>query len=204
MNEQAFRRPPTRAAEGLPRWRWTLAEFDRFIEVGLLTESDRVELIGGELIPMAAKGVRHENLRADLVQWLHDHVPASARVVTELGWRPDGETYCEPDILVLPRSVKSVSTAPAAGVLLLVEIADTTLHYDTGTKARLYARLGVREYWVIDTTKLVTRVHRGPNGDEGYGSVEEMPGSSALGATLAPELLVRLADFDAGLSDVAL
>ena len=51
------RREPTQAAEGMPRWRWTLAEFERFIELGILTEDDRVELIGGEIVPMASKGI---------------------------------------------------------------------------------------------------------------------------------------------------
>jgi hypothetical protein len=64
MNEitRPPRRMPTQAAEGPPGWRWTVAEFDRFIELGILTEDDRVELIGGELVPMAARGNRHENV----------------------------------------------------------------------------------------------------------------------------------------------
>ena len=56
-------RPTTQAAEGLPRWRWTLAEFDRFIDLGILDADDKVELIGGELVQMSAKGIAHENTR---------------------------------------------------------------------------------------------------------------------------------------------
>ena len=56
------RREPTQVADGLPRWRWTLAEFDRFVELGILSDDDRVELIGGEIVPMAAKGIAHESV----------------------------------------------------------------------------------------------------------------------------------------------
>src|SRR5262245_61664453 len=97
------RRDPTQAAEGLPRWRWTLAEFDRFVELGSLTEDDRVELIGGELVPMAAKGIRHESARGELQDWIARTLPPTVRVMVELGWRPDEETYCEPDLIVFPR-----------------------------------------------------------------------------------------------------
>ena len=75
MNEQSHRLPrrePTQAAKGLPRWRWTLAEFDRFIEIGILTKADKVELIGGELVPMSPRGVRHEDLKEDLQDWFQD------------------------------------------------------------------------------------------------------------------------------------
>jgi hypothetical protein len=48
-------RPTTQAAEGVPRLRWTLAEFERLTEFGILTEDDRIELIGGELVPMVAQ-----------------------------------------------------------------------------------------------------------------------------------------------------
>jgi Uma2 family endonuclease len=48
--------PTTQAAEGVPRFRWTLAAFERLSEVGILTEDDRVELIQGELVPMSPKG----------------------------------------------------------------------------------------------------------------------------------------------------
>jgi hypothetical protein len=62
-----------------------------------------------------------------------------------LGWRADGETYCEPAIVVFRRGTPSVSKVPPADVLLLIEIADTTMKYDSETKARLYAGLGVCE-----------------------------------------------------------
>ncbi len=201
MNEQLLRpnRLPTQAAEGLPRWRWTLTEFDRFIELGILTEDDRVELIGGELVPMAAKGLKHENVRGELHDWFVDRLPKNLRLREELGWRPNAETYCEPDLLIFPRAWRVFGKVPATDVALLVEVADTTLKFDLATKAPLYASLGVREYWVINAVNLETRVHRKPSA-RGYGYRRTFAKDNLLTPSLAPALAVRLQDLDAELA----
>lgn len=195
MSEVARHSPrrPTQAAEGLPRWRWTLDEFERFVELGVLSEDDRVELIGGELVPMAAKGIRHENVKSMQMDWLYRRLPESAQLSAELGWRPDGETYCEPDIVVFRRGTPSVSKVPSSDVLLLIEVADTTMKYDSETKARLYAGLGVAEYWIVDAQKLTTRVHLEPS-SSGYAVRRDEWPETRLVPSLVPELAVRLAD----------
>jgi len=188
------RREPTQAAEGLPRWRWTVADFDRLIAAGILTEDDRVELIGGELVPMAAKGIRHENIKALLSNWMMRRLPEDVFLVNELGWRPDDETYCEPDIIVVPRCrVPSKTTAPEA--LLVVEVADTTLKFDSKTKAALYSRLGVREYWIIDAATLKTHVYRKPTA-KGYRQKSTVAPRETLTPHLVPSIAVRLQDLE--------
>jgi Uma2 family endonuclease len=175
--------------------RWTLAEFERLIEVGILTEDDRIELIQGELVPMAAKGNRHELVRDELMDWMIRRLPETFRLSSEIGWRPPGaDTYVEPDLLICPRSLKGV-TVPPADVLLAIEVAHSSLKFDSTTKAKLYATLGVRDYWVVDAQALKTRVHREPSAD-GYASVVEVPPSEMLVPLLAAPLAVRLADLD--------
>ncbi|MGQ0672725.1 MAG: Uma2 family endonuclease [Hyphomicrobium sp.] len=194
MNEHVARRSqrsPTQAAEGLPRWRWTLAEFERFIELGILTEDDRVELIGGELVPMAAKGARHENLKAALTNWAYRRLPSELQLVIELGWRPDRETYCEPDLIFFPAEFRSVTRTPPNEVRLLVEVAESSLKFDTSTKAPLYARLGVKEYWVVNAVTLETRVHRKPSGDA-YEMVVTIGQDERLNPRWVPEIALRL------------
>lgn len=195
MNQHTSRstRPTTQAAEGVPRWRWTLADLDRFTELGILDGDDKVELIGGELVPMAAKGVAHETIRTDLADWLLGSVSRALRVEQELGWRPDDSTYCEPDIVVFPRKCRPVSTVPPAEVLLLVEVSDTTVKKDTSIKAGLYARLGVREYWVVDAHTRATTVHLEPSAN-GYRRKHKVPPNRALKPTLLNGLALRLAD----------
>lgn len=198
MNELAREpktRPTTQAADGVPRLRWTLAEFERLIELGIFTEDDRIELIEGELVPMAAKGNRHELVRDELMNWMMERKPATLRLSSEIGWRPpDADTYVEPDLLICPRALKGVTVAPAE-VLLAVEVAHSSLRFDSTTKAKLYAALGVREYWVIDAEMLTTRVHRQPSA-QGYGSVVEVPPSEILVPLLVAPLAVRLSDLD--------
>jgi Uma2 family endonuclease len=185
--------PTTQAAEGVPRLRWTLAGFERLIELGIFTEDDRIELIEGELVPMAAKGNRHELVRDELLNWMMDHKPASVRISAEIGWRPPGaDTYVEPDFLLCPRALKGVSVAPG-DVLLAIEVSHSSLRFDTTIKANLYARLGVRDYWVVDAETLAARVHREP-AEQGYGSVSEVPATEALTPLFVPALALKLAD----------
>jgi Uma2 family endonuclease len=187
--------PTTQACEGVPRLRWTLAEFERLIDLGIFTEEDRIELIQGELVPMAAKGNRHELVRDELMNWMMERKPATLRLSSEIGWRPPGaDTYVEPDLLICPRALKGVTVAPAE-VLLAIEVAHSSLRFDTTIKARLYAGLGVRDYWVIDAETLTTRVHREPSAS-GYASVVEVPPGETLVPLLAAPLAVRLADLD--------
>jgi Uma2 family endonuclease len=196
MNEiprQPRSRPTTQAAEGVPRLRWTLEEFERLTELGVFTEDDRIELIGGELVPMSPKGNRHEVLRDELMNWMIERLPGQGlRLSIEIGWRPGGDIYVEPDILVCPRSFKG-PTVPASEVLLAIEVADSSLRFDTSTKARLYAALGIREYWVINAKTLVTRVHREPEAT-GYRSSIEISAVEVLQPLLVPLLAVKLAD----------
>jgi Uma2 family endonuclease len=185
-------RPPTQAAEGLPRWRWTLDEFERFIELGIFSEADRVELIGGELVPMSPKGARHDNLRIFLQLALQRRVGERIAVLVEMGWRPDGAQYIEPDIVVAPLTSNPVQT-PATDVLLLIEVADSSLSYDLKVKSGVYAALGVGEYWVVDARRLVTHVHRIPSAG-GYASVATVEAGGELTADRIPGLTLRLAD----------
>ena len=112
---------------------------------------------------------------------------------TEPGWRPDAETYCEPDIVLFPKRLRHFGKVPGSDVLLLVEVADSTLKYDTAKKAPPYARLGVREYWVINAVNLDTRVHRKPT-SSGYGYRRKLTKDALLTPTLLPELALRLTD----------
>jgi Uma2 family endonuclease len=134
-------------------------------------------------------------LRDELLNWMIERVPGKGvRLSVEIGWRPGGDVYVEPDILVCPKSFKG-PTVPPAEVLLAIEVADSSLKFDTSTKARLYALLGIREYWVINAKTAVTRVHRDPS-KKGYGSVSEVAPNKVLKPLLVPSLALKLADLD--------
>lgn len=182
----------TRAAEGVARWRWTTAEIERMVRLGVFRDSDRFELIGGEIVPMASKGRRHEAVTDTLHELLTRRAPAGLWVSSERQFNLDDETFTDPDLVVRPSGVITYDLrAPAA--LLVIEVADTSLAYDLGAKASLYARFGVREYWVVDAWELETTVHRDP-GAEGYASVSKHARDTVLTPQLAPALAIRLAE----------
>jgi Uma2 family endonuclease len=189
-------RATTQAADGLPRLAWTVEEFDSLAEHGFFTEDDRIELIGGELVPMSPKGNRHEIVRGGLGQWLTRRLPAEINVYIEPGWRADAAHYLEPDVLIFPDS-HGLGDLPASEVLLIVEVAHSSLSYDTGRKAKTYAALGVREYWVVNAKTLETIVHLEP-GAEGYGSVSTYAPSETLAPLALPALTVCLGTLKIG------
>ena len=185
-------RPTTQVADGVPRLRWTVAEFERLAEFGFFTEDDRIELIGGELVPMAPKDNRRERVCGALHTWFRRSLPPEFDYHPEPGWHADETNYFEPDFLFGPEGFDRTSINPA-DVLLLIEVAHSSLAFDTTTKAGQYAALGVREYWVVNAVTLATRVHREP-APAGYGQVETAPADERLAALRIPSIVLKLAD----------
>lgn len=196
MNEIAS--PPqhrtTQTADGLPRLRWSLAEFERLSDLGFFGgiegPRERVELIDGELLPMHAKGGRHEWVRGEIHNCLGQLLSPDFRCYSEPGWRPGGDLYLEPEMIVCRAGFRP-STVPPADVLLLVEVADSSLAYDRGLKAKIYARLGVAEYWVVNARTLETHVHLAPSA-EGYGRQQTLGPTSMLRPTRLPHIEISL------------
>jgi Uma2 family endonuclease len=197
MNEifvPAPRRPTTQAADGLPRWRWTVAEIQKLAAARFFHEDERMELLGGEIVPMSPKGRRHELIREELTFRFTKLAPPGVFVAAEPQFNLSPDTYTVPDVLVRPAAIKTPDLR-AGDALLLVEVADTSLDYDLRTKVSLYASHGVREYWVINAMTLMTTVHRQPSGNS-YAFTEELPGDALLVPSLAPALAVSLSALD--------
>jgi Uma2 family endonuclease len=185
----------TTAAEGLPRRRFTVAEVEAMVAGGVIGEDERVELIGGELVPMSPKGLRHEVVKTALLdRWIRIR-PDECRLTPETTFRLSADTYLEPDVVIYSRSTGlKCLTGPSA--LLVVEIADFSLRCDMGRKAALYASFGVRELWVIDAVKLTTRLFRAP-AESGYGETRDFGASDRDVPLFAPEAFaLRLDELD--------
>jgi Uma2 family endonuclease len=187
----------TQAAEGLPRRRWSVAEIQEMVAKGILLEDERFELIGGEVVPMSPKGVRHERIKAALQQhWFPLIVGSPVNLLTETTLYVAKDEFYEPDFLFWPRSI-AIKDITAATSLLIVEVADTSIGYDLGIKAPTYARLGLPEYWVINARTLVTSIHREP-GSSGYPPPREAGPDELIEPLHVPQLGVRLADLGLG------
>jgi Uma2 family endonuclease len=145
---------------------------------------------------MAPKGNRHENVKTKLLNWILRRLPDELEISIELGWRPNQDTYLEPDILIFNNVAEPSRVAPS-DVLLAVEIAASSFGYDVGRKSQVYAELGIKDYWVIDAQTLTARVFREPSG-AGYQSVVEVPADGALVPLLVVPLALKLADLKIG------
>jgi Uma2 family endonuclease len=190
----------TRAAEGLPRRAFTAEDLRRMIDVGVIKEDERIELIEGELVVMASKGYAHEFVRAALTELLSDARPKGIRVLSEPTLQLEDNVVVEPDIAVFPRASFIESKAgfvrlPEGTILLLVEVAVTSLRYDKIRKAPLYARNGVREYWVVDANERKAWVYTKPTAN-GWSSMVEVGPEDELTTPAIPGLIIKLGELE--------
>jgi Uma2 family endonuclease len=185
----------TSAAEGLPRRRFTVADLEAMVQAGILDADERVELIGGELVPMSPKGDAHEDVKVPLVDhWIRRRTNDTA-VAQETAFRPSEFDYFEPDIIIFPRAIPRRMLKPQ-DILLIVEISDSSLRYDMNQKSLFYARLGIRELWVIDAVKRTTHVFLDPSAD-GYKISRDYSSAVIVTPVFAPSAFaLRLEDLE--------
>ncbi|SRR5579871_2259026 len=190
----------TTAAEGFPRRAFTVDDISRMIEAGIIGEDEKFELIEGEIVMMASKGIAHERIKSALLIAVSRALPDDLTMGVEVTLRLTDTTMLEPDIAVFPKRLFTKSSSGFAQLdpgeaILVIEVAGSSLAYDKGLKARLYARHRVREFWVVDANERTTWVHTGPSGD-GWSSVVKRGPHDALTTSALPGFSVSLSETD--------
>jgi len=197
MNQQ-LRSPAlsatTQAAEGLPRRRWSVAEIEEATRLGLFDEDERFELIGGEIVPMNAKGIQHELLKNALMYHFVRNSPAEFVCALETTFRLSDDSFVEPDFVFFRKADGLAALSPKTA-LLAVEVADSSLRWDLGRKARIYANFGIPELWVIDAATGTVHIHRKP-GLEGYESIHPCGEKDLVVSSSVPGLSVNLSQLE--------
>jgi Uma2 family endonuclease len=188
----------TTAAEGFPRRAFTVDEIGRVIEVGVIGEDERFELIEGEIVMLAAEGVAHERIKSGLNIAVVRALPHDLTVGVAVTLRLTDTVMLKPDIAVFPKELFKKSSEGFAQLdpgeaQLVIEVSASSLTYDKGLKARLYARHRVREFWVVDANTHTTWVHTGPNGDAWSSIVTRGP-QDALTTSALPGFSIRLSE----------
>jgi Uma2 family endonuclease len=165
------------ARHPVPRRRLSVAEFYRLTEIGVLLEGDRVELLEGQLVQMSAIGPRHALAVDALNEILVPAVTGRARVRVQNPVTLDEGSEPQPDFAVVTRQWPGYPKAhPApADIYLLIEVADSSFNTDSGAKRVIYAKAGVREFWIVDLIDNVVRVHRQPSGYDYLSVTNVMP-----------------------------
>ena len=173
----------------LQRWIFTVDEYHRMAEAGILTEDDRVELIDGEIIKMSPIGSRHVACVNRLNTLLSQRVGNAASVSVQNPISVDEYSEPEPDIALLqPRhDFYSRSLATSKDVLLTIEVADTSLEYDRTIKLATYARAGIPEAWIADLAGEVIEACSEP-----VNGVYQKVRRATRGEQLAPEKIPSL------------
>jgi Uma2 family endonuclease len=174
-----------------PRRAFTVDEILRMQDAGIIHEDENFELIEGEIVPMQAKNSLHERIKLALNRALSRSLPDALQLGIETTLYLSERTFIEPDLTVFPMMETQKVRGP--DILLAIEIADSSLAYDRGLKAQLYARYDVRELWVIDAKKPVTHIYKAPENGK-WTSVEIKGAEDALVHPIAPRFAVRLGE----------
>ena len=171
-----------------PRKRWTRAECAQVEALGLF-DGQHYELISGELVNKMGKNRRHTNTLMRVLWWLgrvfgEDFVNSESSIDVSTEDNPTNEP--EPDLIVLALPSATICENPRPEHLrLLVEVSDSSLSFDLGDKASLYARAGILDYWVFDTVKRRLIVHRDPR-DSKYQSIAVYSEHESVAPLAAP------------------
>ena len=194
-------RTPVRSGEGdstehVPtRRRFTVDEYHRMAEAGILHEDDRVELIEGEIVYMAAIGSRHFACVNNFTGRFATRLAGRAIVSVQNPVRLSSGSEPEPDLALLhPRPDNYAAALPGPDeVYLLVEVADTTLRYDRETKLPLYAESGIPEVWIVDLQRERVLVYRRPRAGD-YQQITTVERGGSLSPEAFPDLSLPVAD----------
>jgi len=180
--------------------RWTREEYLKMGDAGVFAPGERVELIEGEIVQMTPQ----KSLHASGVYVVHEvlrgvfAVGFIVRAQLPLALDPDSEP--EPDTAVVRGTWRHYVEAHPAVAVLVIEVSDTTLEFDRGPKAWMYAKAGIPEYWIVNLIGRVLEVHRDPgpvsegSTDHRYRSVQRLAPHQSIRPLGAPDREVRVAD----------
>jgi Uma2 family endonuclease len=179
--------------------RFTVDEYHRLAELGFLHEDDHIELIRGELIQMASKGTAHETCITLLIPVLVKLIDglATLRCQSPIQLSFDGEP--EPDFAIVQnRAGNYLDRHPTPeNILLVIEIADSSLSYDRDVKLPLYAEANIQDYWIFNLLDRHLEAYSDPyqfaTGRFGYLNRRIVTIDSAIALPTFPEQVLRLA-----------
>lgn len=177
-------------------WRFTIDDYHRMAEAGILDECARTELIDGQIVQMSAIGSKHVGCVNSLTALLTEQLPRGAAVVSvqnPIDIVPRHEP--EPDIVVARyREDYYRDAVPTPeDVLLVIEVADSSLGFDRGTKLPVYAAAGIAETWLVDIPGAAVERHTDP-AEGRYRLIVRAERGQVLESTVMPHVKLAVAD----------
>jgi Uma2 family endonuclease len=169
-------------------------EYHRMIAAGILGEDERVQLVDGLLVAMTPQGRPHAFVIQKLNRLLVRTLPDDFEVLTQLPLTLTDDSEPEPDLAVVKAQDAASRTEHPTTALLIIEVAGESLRFDRRSKAALYARAGVPEYWIVNLSEAAIEVHRGPDAAAGaYGTTLVCRRGEILTTDVVPGIRVEIA-----------
>jgi len=175
---------------------FTVEDYHRMAAAGILSEDDRLELLEGEIVRMAPVGGRHIAAVAELTRLLGRQLPEELRLLVQSPVRLGTTSEPQPDLAVVHAAALGEDPPGPHDVLLVVEVADTSLRVDREVKLPLYGRAGIPEAWLVDLQGGRVERHteptpRGYRRLEVYDRGEELASASLPGIRLPVDAVLR-------------
>jgi Uma2 family endonuclease len=180
----------TRAREEVRRRRFTVEEYHRMGEVGILRVDERVELIEGEIVEMNPIRSRHAACVRALTRLMGRSLGDGLLLDVQNPVRLNGGVETQPDLAVIRAQDYRESLPGSEDVVLAIEVSDTTLRYDRNVKLPLYARAGIREAWIVDLPNEAVERHNEPS-EDGYLRMERVGRGRSLTSEVLPNLTLQ-------------
>jgi len=179
--------------------RWTRQEYDRLIELGVLDEDEPIELLAGRLVVREPQRTPHAMATQLAAEALRTAFGPGWSVRVQLPIALDAESEPEPDVAVVHGSPRDYPTEHPAAPVLIVEVAHDSLRSDRILKARLYARAGIGDYWIVNLVDRVLEVHRSParqrpGRSAAYTDVRRVSAQEVVTPLAAPSARIVVAD----------
>ena len=172
--------------------RFSRAEYDRLIELGVFQPGEPIELIGGELMVAEPQGASHYTALMKTAKALEAAFGPGWEVRPQGPIGLDDDSEPEPDVAVVPGGPDDYATAHPARPVLTVEVSESSLAVDRQHKGSLYARAGLADYWVLNLVYRVLEVYREPVRDAAapfgwrYARAEVLDASARVAPLAAP------------------
>lgn len=146
------------------RRKFTIDEYHKLVDLGFFTENDRVELIRGEIIEMAPKRTPHSVCNSLLWKQLYDLIGKQSEIRVQEPITLLTNSEPEPDVVIAKKKADNYLSAHpiVEDIILVIEIADSTLKFDRETKLSLYAEAGIDNYWIVNLVENHLEVYTNP------------------------------------------
>lgn len=180
--------------------RWSRIEYERLIDLGVFQPSDPIELIGGELMVAEPQGAPHYTSIRKTARVLERAFGAAWDVRTQGPIGLDEESEPEPDVAVVPGEPEDYRSSHPSRAALVVEVSESSLAFDRGHKASVYARAGIPDYWIVNLVDGVLEIYREPAPDPGapfgarYARREVLDPSRQVSPLAAPHARIQVRD----------